>query len=144
MNDYSVSYSQPATAAPNPAALVIILLVALAFYVYMAYALYTMAKKTNTQHAWMAWVPLLNVYLMVKIAGKPGWWLVLFFIPFLNIVFAIIVWYYIAERLGKPGWVGVLMIVPLVNLVIPGYLAFSATTVPAPSAVPPVMPPPAV
>ena len=33
------------------------------------------------QPGWAAIVPIYNVYIMLKIAGKPGWWLVLFFVP---------------------------------------------------------------
>jgi len=61
---------------------------------------------------------------MCKIAGKPGWWTILFFIPLVNIVLAIIVWMGIAEARGKPSWLGILMIIPVVNFAIPGILAF--------------------
>ncbi|UCD20309.1 MAG: hypothetical protein JSU64_03985 [candidate division WOR-3 bacterium] len=62
---------------------------------------------------------------MCKIAGKPGWWLILFFIPLINIVIGIIVWIKICEARKKPGWLGILMIIPFINLIIPGILAFS-------------------
>jgi hypothetical protein len=62
---------------------------------------------------------------MCKIAGRPGWWVALFFIPFVNLVIGIIVWMGIAEARHKPGWLGVLMIVPIANLIIPAHLAFS-------------------
>lgn len=132
MNEYSQT---TVVTHSNPAAAIVMFVVYVAIYIYIAYALYTMAKKTNTANAWMAWIPILDVYLMVKIAGKPGWWFILLLVPLLNVVIAIMLWYYIAERMGKPGWVGVLMIIPLVNLVIPGYLAFSKS--PAPAAMPP-------
>jgi hypothetical protein len=97
----------------------------LAVYVYMSYSLQTIAVKTNTANGWLAWIPVANLYLMCKTAGKPGWWLVLFIIPLVNIVITVIVWMEIAKARGKEGWLGLLMLVPLVNLVIPGYLAFS-------------------
>lgn len=97
----------------------------LAVYAYMSYSLQTIADKTNTANGWLAWIPVANLYLMCKIAGKPGWWLILFIIPLVNLVIAIILWMGIAKARGKEGWLGLLMLVPLVNLVIPGYLAFS-------------------
>jgi magnesium-transporting ATPase (P-type) len=100
-------------------------LIALAFYVYMALALMTIAKKTNTENAWLAWIPILNIFLMLNIAKKPLWWFVLFLIPLVNIVIAIIVWMAIAEARHKPNWWGILMIVPFVNFIVPGYLAWS-------------------
>jgi len=96
----------------------------LAVYVWAALCLHTIANKTNTPNGWLAWIPIANIYLMCKVAGKPGWWTILFFIPIVNIVFAIIVWMGIAEARGKPSWWGILMIIPLVNFVIMGILAF--------------------
>jgi hypothetical protein len=97
----------------------------IAVYVWSALCLYFIAKKTNTPNAWLAWIPIANIYLMCKVAGKPGWWTILFFIPLVNIVFAIIVWMAMAEARHKPSWLGILMIIPIVNLVIFGILAFS-------------------
>jgi len=96
-----------------------------AIYVYMALALSTIAKKTNTDNAWWAWVPIINILLMLNVARKPIWWIVLCFIPFVNIVIFIIMWMAIAEARGKPNWWGILMIVPVVNLIVPGYLAWA-------------------
>lgn len=101
------------------------IIVFLAIYVYVAYSLQVIADKTNTEDSWLAWIPIANIYLICKIAGKPGWWLILFLIPLVNIVIGIIVFMKIAELRGKPGWVGILWILPVVGLIIPGYLAFS-------------------
>lgn len=100
-------------------------LVVIAFYAYFALCLQYMAKKTDTDNAWMAWVPIANMFLLISIAGKPVWWFLLFLIPLVDVIVAILVWMGVAERCGKPSWLGVLMIIPVVNLVIPGYLAFS-------------------
>jgi hypothetical protein len=100
----------------------IILVVA---YVYHALALQTIATKTNTENAWFAWIPILNIILMLNIARKPIWWIILFLIPLVNIVFIIIVWMGIAEARNKPNWWGILLIVPVANIIVPGYLAWS-------------------
>ena len=100
-------------------------IISIAVYVYLAICLQTIARKTGTEHGWLAWIPIANAYLMCKVAGKPGWWLLLFFIPIVNIVFMVIVWMGIAEARDKKGWLGILMIVPIANLIVPGYLAFS-------------------
>jgi hypothetical protein len=97
----------------------------LAFYAYLAICLMKMAKKTNTENAWLAWIPIGNLILLLQISKKPIWWIILFFIPFVNLVMMILVWMAVAKELGKPDWLGVLMIVPVANIVIPGYLAFS-------------------
>ena len=100
-------------------------LIWLGVYAFMAITLQMIAGKTGTSETWMAWVPVLNVYLMCKIAGKPGWWVLLFFIPFVNLVATVMVWMGIAEARQKPAWLGVLMLVPIANIVIPAHLAFS-------------------
>jgi uncharacterized protein DUF5684 len=106
------------------------------FYIYMALALQTIAKKTNTENAWWAWIPILNILLMLNVAKKPLWWVILFLIPLVSLVIAIIVWMAIAEARGKPNWWGILLIVPLFGLVVPGYLAWSNGTSAAPPAAP--------
>jgi len=105
--------------------LLFLLLLAAAAYVYMALALSTIAVKTNTENAWLAWIPIANIVLMLNIARKPVWWIVLFLIPLVSIIMAIIVWMGIAEARRKPNWWGILLIVPVVGLIVPGYLAWA-------------------
>ena len=101
------------------------LIVCAALYVYFALALSTIAKKTNTENAWMAWVPIANVILMLNVAKKPIWWIILFLVPFVNIIIIIMLWMGIAEARNKPAWMGVLMIVPVANLIVPALLAWT-------------------
>ena len=105
--------------------LLFILLIAAAAYVYMALALSTIATKTNTENPWLAWIPIANIVLMLNSAKKPIWWIVLFLIPLVSLIMAIIVWMGIAEARGKPNWWGILLIVPVVGLIVPGYLAWA-------------------
>lgn len=117
---------QPEVSQAAIAGIMAIYLVVLAVgYVYMAICFQIIAKKTATGSAWMAWVPIVNIFLMLMIAKKPMWWFILMLIPIVNIVILIITFMEIAKARGKPGWVGVLMIVPFANVIVPGYLAFS-------------------
>ena len=56
---------------------------------------------------WAAFVPFYNVYIMLKIAGRPGWWLLLFLVPVVNVVIAIIMSIDIAKAFGKGTGFGV-------------------------------------
>lgn len=47
-------------------------------------ALWKVFTKAN-KPGWAAIIPFYNVYTLLKVAGKPGWWILLFFIPFVNI-----------------------------------------------------------
>ncbi|MCK9573271.1 MAG: hypothetical protein M0R20_02570 [Candidatus Omnitrophica bacterium] len=112
-----------------------IIVLSLIFYVYSAICLFFIAKKTNTEPAWLAWIPVANLFLMCDIAKIKYLWLLGIlglFIPFINILaniylmgLFVYVWYKIAIARNKPGWLGILTIVPVVNLVIMGYLAFA-------------------
>ncbi len=114
----------PSTALSG-AVIVVSLVVCFGFYVYFSLALQTIAKKTNTENGWMAWIPIANAFLALNIAKKPLWWFLLFLIPLVGIVFEVIVAMAIAERRGKPSWWGILIIVPFGILIVPGYLAWS-------------------
>lgn len=50
---------------------------------------------------WGAIVPIYNTYLVLKIAGRPGWWLLLFFIPFVNIYVMFRMYYDFALSFGR-------------------------------------------
>ena len=101
------------------------LIIVVAVYAFAAYCLQLIAQKTNTENGWFAWIPILNTVLMLNIAKKPVWWIILFFVPFVNIVILVIVMMAVAEARGKPGWWGILFLIPVVNLVILAMLAFS-------------------
>jgi hypothetical protein len=115
----------PASAALAGTMLLFVFGMALVGYVYMALALQTIATKTATPNAWLAWIPIANAFLMLGVAKKPMWWFILFLIPLVNIVIAVMVWMAIAEACQKPNWWGILTIVPVANLIVPGYLAWA-------------------
>jgi hypothetical protein len=126
---------------------VVLLILGIACYVYLALCLQTIAKKTHTPNGWLAWIPIGNFVLMINIARKPMWWMAPFLVPFaapvaaplvgkvwwvvlgalsiLDLVLSVMLWMAIAKARNKPGWWGILILVPLVGLVVPGYLAFS-------------------
>jgi len=109
-----------------------IILVDIAIYVYAAYAIYTIAQKAGSPNPWMAWVPILNAWLIVEISGKEWWWFILFFIPLANIVAIIIVGMALAEKINKPSWMGAVLWVPLLGLITLGLMAWGGDT-PAPA-----------
>jgi hypothetical protein len=53
------------------------------------------------QPGWAALIPIYNTYIMLKIGGKPGWWLLLLLIPIVNIIFAIWMLNMISKSFGK-------------------------------------------
>ncbi len=53
------------------------------------------------QPGWACLIPLYNIYIMLKIGGKPGWWLLMYFIPVANLIFAIWAINMISKSFGK-------------------------------------------
>ena len=90
-------------------------IISLAIYLFTAYCLQLIAKKTNTPNEWFAWIPFLSYYLMLKIAGKPGWWFLLLLVPIVNIISMIFVLLGIAKARKKPEWWGLLILIPVVG-----------------------------
>jgi hypothetical protein len=122
---------------------VIIAVILVVIHIFMAVCLMKIAHKTNTPNAWFAWIPILNIVLMLQIAKKPVWWIILLFIPFVNIVWVVLqvlVWMAISRECGKEEWLGILIIVPVANIIVPAYLAFSNNHSAPVQTVPPVQP----
>ena len=55
---------------------------------------------------WACLIPFYNIYILLKIAGRPGWWLILFIIPLVNIVINLVVAIDIAKAFGQSGVFG--------------------------------------
>jgi hypothetical protein len=55
------------------------------------------------QPGWASLVPIYNLIVMLKIVGRPAWWLVLALIPFVNLVIVIILLVDLAKSFGKSG-----------------------------------------
>ena len=92
-------------------------------YVYLAAVLSVLARKTATDGAWMAWVPILNLILMCRIGRQSGWLVLLLLVPLVNIIVLVWLWMAIARVRGRAPMLGLLMVIPLVNLFIPLILA---------------------
>jgi hypothetical protein len=122
---FAQDYRSHAAPAMAGGTFIFFLLIIAAVYVYTALAVQTIAEKTNTENPWLAWIPIANLILLLNIAKKPIWWIVLCLIPLVNLIVFIIVWMAVAEARGKPGWVGVLLIVPVLGALMPGYLAWA-------------------
>lgn len=123
------------TAIIGAAILVAVILFA-ALYIYGALALRAIAKRTKHKPLWMAWVPIANIILMLKIAKLQWQWI---FAIFLNAIPHIGGWLLLAgmvyvlwkicEVRHRPGWWAVLIVIPGIGplwyLVLLGILAWS-------------------
>ncbi len=105
---------------------VVYLVVGLAYYVVTAISVQKLAARTGTPHGWWAWVPILNLFLLVRVAGRSTWEGILLIIPLVNIIYSIAVFIWIPQRIGRSGWWAVPLLIPIVSLAALPALAFSA------------------
>ena len=99
-------------------------------YAYLAFSFQTIAKKTGTDNAMNAWIPVLNLILVAKIAQKPNWMGIMLLVPIVNFAFAIYLLIEIIKITQKPAWLGILLIIPGLGFIVPGFIAFSSGTAP--------------
>jgi len=99
-----------------------LLIIWLAIIVLMIASQWKVFEKAG-QPGWACLIPIYNLYVMLKIAGKPGWWLAMYLIPFVNIVFAIWTVNMISKSFGKDE--GFTVGLTLLGVVFWPILAFS-------------------
>jgi hypothetical protein len=81
------------------------MLFALAIVVVVVIGLWKLFEKAG-EPGWAAIIPIFNLIVMLKIAGRPAWWVILYFIPLVNIVATIIVSIDIAKAFGQSAVFG--------------------------------------
>lgn len=69
---------------------------------------------------WGSLIPIYNTYLLLKLVGRPGWWLLLLFVPFVNLVVAIIALLDLAKAFGKSTafGVGLIFLAPIFIMIL--------------------------
>ena len=94
----------------------------LVIYVIVVVALWRVFAKAG----WLgilAIIPIVNMFILVKIAGYSAWLGLLYFIPIANLVLAIIVAIKVGERFGKGGAFSffLLFLFPFIGYLILGF-----------------------
>jgi len=105
--------------------MIVPLIISGVLYFFFAFCMFKIGKKLNVEMPWLAFIPIVQIWVFVASAGKPWWWILLLFVPIVNFFIGIYLWMCIAENLGKSKWLGLLMLVPVVNLVMLVIFAFS-------------------
>lgn len=76
------------------------MLIWLAVIVVEFAAMWLMFQKAG-QPGWAAIIPIYNIIVMLRIVGRPTWWILLYFIPVVNFVIAIVLMLDLARSFGK-------------------------------------------
>ncbi|MCK4923988.1 MAG: hypothetical protein KAS61_03390 [Spirochaetes bacterium] len=59
-------------------------------YVCLAIGLYYSAKKANTKNPWVAFIPIVQIVVLLQLIDKSGWSIFLLLIPVINWILMII------------------------------------------------------
>lgn len=98
-----------------------ILILELALIIIIVIAMWKLFTKAG-QPGWAAIIPFYNTAVMCDIGGKPMWWVLLMFIPFVNIVISILVVIGVAKNFGRGvGTILGLIFLPIIFLLILGF-----------------------
>ena len=76
------------------------MLIGLAFIVLMIASIWKVFTKAG-QPGWAAIIPIYNVIVLLKIIGKPWWWILGFLIPIVNFIVMILMAVGLAKVFGK-------------------------------------------
>ena len=76
------------------------LLISSVIWLIMVIAHWKLFTKAG-QPGWASIIPIFNFYILLKIIGKPSWWLILLFIPVANFIIAVWSANLLAKRFGK-------------------------------------------
>jgi len=88
------------------------------FFLLVVIGLWKIFTKAD-QPGWAAIIPIYNIYIYTQIIGRPWWWLLLLFIPIVNIVISIIMAIDLGASFGKDTAYSIILLW-LFNLI--GYL----------------------
>jgi hypothetical protein len=71
---------------------------------------------------WAAIIPIYNMIVLLEIIGRPVWWVILMFIPVVNLVISFIIYYELAPAYGKDvGFTLGLFFLPFIFFPILGF-----------------------
>ena len=96
----------------------IVVCAVMVFYIASMWKIYTKAG----QPGWAAIIPIYNAIVLLEIAGKPIWWILLLLIPCVNIIVGILVAVDVAKNFGQgTGFAIGLVLLPFVFYPILGF-----------------------
>ena len=104
----------------------VIWLAVMVFFIYCGWKIYTKAG----QPGWAVIIPIYNIIVMLKIIGKPWWWIFGFLIPFVNFLVMILLAVNLAKVFGKGTGFAIGLI--LLSFIFYPILAFGDATYTAP------------
>jgi hypothetical protein len=103
----------------------VVLGIGLLIYLLHCYCCMLICRKTGNPPGVLVWLPVLQLFPLLRAAGMSGWWFLAYCVPVLNIVAQVLWCLNIAKARGHGAWVGVLLFLPITYLFAFLYLTFS-------------------
>ena len=103
----------------------------LAFMILMIAACWKIFTKAG-HPGWASIIPIYNWYILCKIVGRPGWWVILLLIPLVNFIIGIILCIDLAKSFGKGVGFGIGLI--LLSVIFFPILGFGSAQYQGPTA----------
>lgn len=110
--DYNFDYTTTTTDVDEGTVAAILGLVAayfvflLVFVVLSVLGMWKVFEKAG-KPGWAALIPIYNTIVLLEVVGRPVWWIVLLFIPFVNIVVLLLIALDLAKAFGKSSTFGI-------------------------------------
>lgn len=80
--------------------IIILALISFSIAIFLIAAQWKVYQKAE-QPGWACIIPIYNTIVLLKIVGKPWWWILLMLIPIVNIVFAVWMTNLVSKSFGK-------------------------------------------
>lgn len=125
-------------------------------YLFTCFCFQSICKKTGNEPGLLVWLPILQMFPLLKAAGMPAWWFFIFLIsslspligvammnsmgpspillvlvlPHLLAIVGSIIWCFkIFQARGMSMWLGIFLLLPVTNIFAFLYLAFGSSPV---------------
>lgn len=66
--------------------------------------------------AWQAAIPIYNALILMKIINRPMWWVVMFFMPIINLIIFPVVWVETARSFGRRNTLDTFLVIVTLGL----------------------------
>ena len=111
-----VAPSVPAAAQIGSGFPIAFLLIILAVSILLIAANWIIYERAG-RAGWKCLIPFYNIYVLMEISGKPGWWMFLLFIPLVGLVIYFLAMLSLAKKFGRSELFGVgIFLLPMIFL----------------------------
>ena len=95
-------------------------------YLFVCFCLKLICEKAGATPGLLVWLPILQLFPLLRAARMSGWWFLAWFVPVINLIAPIVWCFKIVDARGKNAFVAICLLLPVANLIALLYLAFSS------------------